>query len=128
MKAHTRTHTLSYKRSCCSLPFLPSRAAVLKKMCKDTALAQMKAVSAARNIEGITMDGTILNVQKVELVQAKSLEHGVPIILVSSQVQYIHCVRNAKVCRKLYNECACVCVLLLTCLRCCLHALLCRVR
>jgi Tim44-like domain len=69
----------------------------LRHWCKDSALAQMRAVAAAREIEGLTMAGTILNVQKAELVQAKSLEKGVPIILVTSQVQYIHCVRNKKV-------------------------------
>jgi hypothetical protein len=70
---------------------------VLRHYCKDSALAQMRAVAAAREIEGLSMDGTILNVQKVELVQAKALERGLPILLVSSQVQYIHCIRNKKV-------------------------------
>ena len=73
---------------------------VLRHWCKDSALAQMRAVAAAREIEGLSMDGTILNVQKAELAQAKSLEKGVPIVVVTSQVQYIHCVRNKKVRRR----------------------------
>ena len=70
---------------------------VLRAWCKDAALAQVRAVAAAREVEGLSMDGTMLNVQRVEIGEAKTLERGVPIILVTCQVQYIHCVRNRKV-------------------------------
>lgn len=70
---------------------------VLHKLCKDSALAQMNAVQAARDIEGLTMDGTILNVQRVEIATVKTLERGdMPIVLTTSQVQYIHAVKNKK--------------------------------
>lgn len=70
---------------------------VLRAHCKETALAQMRAVQAARDLEGLTHDGMILQVSRVELLQARSLERGVPIVLVTAQVQYIHCVRNKMV-------------------------------
>jgi import inner membrane translocase subunit TIM44 len=72
--------------------------AVLAAQCRETALAQMKAVAAARETEGLRHDGTVLSVSKVELMQAKQLEDAgggtLPLLLVSAQVQYIHAVRN----------------------------------
>lgn len=73
----------------------------LSVMCRDAAMAQIRAVAAAREVEGLTMGvgaaSPVLAVQKTDFVQARKLEAGVPIILVTSLVQYIHCVRNRKV-------------------------------
>jgi hypothetical protein len=77
--------------------FFRADMAALRVWCKDAALAQVRAVAAARQIEGLAMDGLVLNVQRVEIGEAKTLERGTPIILVTSQVQYIHCIRNKKV-------------------------------
>ena len=69
--------------------------------CAPTALAQMQAVGAAREKEGLEHDGTILQVSKVELLKATQLEDEkggtAPLLLVSAQVQYIHAVKNRKV-------------------------------
>ena len=66
----------------------------------------MRAVAAARAAEGLQHDGLILQVSKVELMQAKQFEDAaggtLPLLLVSAQVQYIHTVRNSKV----RNPCA----------------------
>lgn len=69
----------------------------LSVMCRDAAMAQIRAVAAAREVEGLSMGSSVLAVQKTDLVHARKLEAGVPIILVTSLVQYIHCVRNRKV-------------------------------
>lgn len=69
----------------------------LSVMCRDAAMAQIRAVAAAREVEGLTMGSAVLAVQKTDFVQARKLEAGVPIILVTSLVQYIHCVRNRTV-------------------------------
>lgn len=74
----------------------------LRRMCRDSALAQMKSVAAARAVEGLTHDGIVLNVSKCEMGAGRTLE-GVegggtlPVILTTAQVQYIHTVRNGKV-------------------------------
>lgn len=78
---------------------------VLQQWCGETALAQVRAVAAAREIEGLTHEGQILQVSKVEMLSAKSLEKGPPIILVMAQVQYIHAVRNRQVRRNAGGEC-----------------------
>lgn len=39
-------------------------------------------------------DGIILDVSKVNLMQAKSMEAGLPVMVLSAQVQYIHTARN----------------------------------
>lgn len=72
--------------------------AVLNKWCQESALAQLKAVEASRAVQGnITHDGVILNVHKVELIKAQTLERdNTPAMLLSAQLQYIHCVRNAE--------------------------------
>lgn len=90
--------------------FLPSLAKAffkldmpfLKSHCRETALAQMKAVQAARDVEGLTHDGQVLNVSRVEIMQARTLDSSdaggtLPVVVLSAQVQYIHCVRNKKV-------------------------------
>lgn len=73
----------------------------LRRNCRETALAQMKAVQAARDVEGLTHDGQVLSVSKVELLQARTLDSSdsgtLPVVVLSCQVQYIHCVRNKKV-------------------------------
>jgi hypothetical protein len=78
--------------------------------CAPTALAQMQAVAAARQLEGLEHDGTILAVSKVELLKATQLEDerggNAPLLLVSAQVQYIHAVRNKKV--RWGGGCVCV--------------------
>jgi import inner membrane translocase subunit TIM44 len=68
----------------------------LGRTCRESAMAQVKAVQAAREVEGLWMDGTILQVQRTEIQTARSLEKGLPVILVSAQVQYIHAVKNKK--------------------------------
>lgn len=71
---------------------------LLKKMCRETALAQCKSHQAARESANLWRhDGVILNVSRVELIKAQTLEAGLPILVVSAQVQYIHTVRNKKV-------------------------------
>ena len=74
---------------------------VLALHCASSALAQMQAVGAARQLEGLEHDGTILAVSKVELLKATQVEDekggSQPLLLVSAQVQYIHAVRNKKV-------------------------------
>jgi hypothetical protein len=81
---------------------------ILALHCASTALAQMQAVGAARQQEGLEHDGTILQVSKVELLKATQVEDekggSSPLLLVSAQVQYIHAVRNKKV----SGPCACV--------------------
>ena len=74
---------------------------LLAQHCAPTALAQMQAVAAARQKEGLEHDGTILAVNKVELLKATQLEDerggSAPLLLVSAHVQYIHAVRDKKV-------------------------------
>ena len=69
--------------------------------CRPTAMAQMRAVAAAREAEGLEHDGTILQVSKVELLKAQQMEDAkggtTPLLLVSAQVQYIHAVRDKTV-------------------------------
>ena len=69
--------------------------------CRATAMAQMRAVAAAREAEGLEHDGTILQVSKVELLKAQQMEDAkggtTPLLLVSAQVQYIHAVRDKTV-------------------------------
>lgn len=73
----------------------------LARNCRETAMAQMKAVAAARAVEGLSHDGQVLAVSRVELMQARTLDSSdsgtLPVIVLSCQVQYIHCVRNKKV-------------------------------
>jgi len=71
---------------------------LLKRLCRETALAQCKSHQAARESANLWRhDGVILNVSRVELIKAQTLEAGLPILVVSAQVQYIHTVRNKKV-------------------------------
>jgi hypothetical protein len=74
----------------------------LQANCRPSALAQMAAVQAARAVECLSHDGQVLSVSKVEILQARTLDAGerggtMPVVVVSAQVQYIHCVRNKKV-------------------------------
>lgn len=75
--------------------------AVLSAHCTATAMAQMAAVAAAREAEGLEHDGTILSVARVELIKATQMEDArggsTPLLLCSAQVQYIHAVRNKSV-------------------------------
>jgi len=94
---------------CCRAPPLSCRA----RRCERSRHARASLLrppfrrpcpaAAARAVEGLTHDGVILSVRRVEIAGARTLEMSgekggsLPIILVSSQVQYIHTVRNKKV-------------------------------
>jgi Tim44-like domain len=83
--------------------FFKLEMVTLTRLCHDSALAQVRAVAAARAIEGLSHDGVILNVSKVEIASARSVERtgdqggSVPVVVVTSLVQHIHAVRNKKV-------------------------------
>lgn len=66
--------------------------------CKESAINQLGAVFRAREAEGLTMDANILSISNVEVSAAKVLAKGPAVLIVSSMVQQINCITNAKVC------------------------------
>ena len=64
--------------------------------CKESALSQINAVFRAREAEGLTLDPHILSIGSVEVASAKVLSRGPAILLVTSMVQQINCITNAK--------------------------------
>ncbi len=51
----------------------------------------------AREAEGLTMDANVLSISNVEVSAAKVLAKGPAVLIVSSMVQQINCITNAKV-------------------------------
>lgn len=78
-------------------PFLRGARRELQGWCTDDCLARINAVLRAREAEGITAESTLLSVSQLNMIGAKMVDKGEPIVLVSGMVQQIHCLRNKKV-------------------------------
>lgn len=76
--------------------FLTGDRKVLARRCKESAINQLGAVFRAREAEGLTMDANILSISNVEVSAAKVLAKGPAVLIVSSMVQQINCITNAK--------------------------------
>lgn len=72
----------------------------LQPICGEGALAQISALRAAREAQGLYHDGVVLNVSRVEVLDAKTVESlsggTLPVITVCGQVQYVHCLRDSE--------------------------------